>query len=83
MIDLHQKLIDSQRLEYLLHDGQDFSIRDHGIVLSCDIKVTLIKLSEPALVDSRLIPSIYLADVEPLDLLDVGVVGHKSSEGHS
>ena len=79
MVDLNQKAIDSQSFENLLHDGQYVCIGDHRIILSSNVVVTLIKLSIAAFGNGGLIPPVDLTDMEPLDLLDVGVVGHEAS----
>jgi hypothetical protein len=66
-----------------LHDGKDLCIRDHTIVVTSNIKVTLIELSKPSFGNRRLVSPINFPDVESLNLLDVGVHAHESSKGHS
>jgi len=83
MINFDQKLINTQRFQYFLHNGQNLSIRDHLIILAGYIKITLIELTEATFGDSRLISSVYFAYVESLYFLYVAVIGHISGKRHS
>lgn len=83
MVNLHHKLIHAHSLQYLLHDGQNFGIRNHKIVLSRNVEIALVKLSKSAFVHGGLVPSINLPDMESLNLLNISIISHESCEGHS
>lgn len=65
----------------LLHDCEDLSVGDHRVILASNVEVTLVELSEPSFGCGWLVSPVYFANVEPLDLFDVCVHGHKPGEG--
>jgi len=68
VIHLHLEVTDFKSLEDLLNNGEHFSVRDHHSVVSSDIEIALIELSEAAFAHLRLITSVDLSNVEALDL---------------
>ena len=83
MVNFDQEAIHSHGFQNFLHDSQDFRVRDHGVIFASDVEIALVKLSESALVDCGLIPSINFSNMESLYFLDIGVVGHEPGEGNS
>lgn len=83
MVDLNNEVLDVQSLQNLLHNRNDFGIWNHRIILSSDIQITLVKLSESSFSHDRLVPPVYLADVESFNFLYVRIVCHESSKWNS
>ena len=83
MVDLDRELVDAQLMEDFLHDCEDLSVRDHRVIFTSDVEVTLVELSEPSPACGRLVSPVNLTNVEPLDLLDVSVHAHEPGEGDS
>ena len=81
MVDLNLEFADIKRSENLADDGEHLGIRDHERIITCNVKVALVELSEPAFVHLWLVSPIDLGHVESLDLLDP-LCGHVPGEGH-
>jgi hypothetical protein len=68
MIHLNLEVADVKSLENLLNNGEHLSVRDHQRVVSSDIEIALVELSETAFAHLRLITSVDLSNVEALYL---------------
>lgn len=72
-----------QAIQHLRGDPQDFRVRKHGIVDTCNIEIALIKLPHAALGHCRLVTAIYFGDVVTFDGLDRRVHSKPASKGDS
>ena len=81
MVDFDDKVTDFHSFQYVLDDFDAFGVRYHRIVLASDIEITLVKFPVSALTDRRVVSSVHLGDLVPLDIHDF-VHGHVPCKWH-
>ena len=67
VIDLDLECANLKVSEDLDHHSEDLGIRDHGGIVTCDVEVALVELSEATFAHLWLITSVHLCNVESLD----------------
>lgn len=63
-----------------LHDSKYFSIRNHAIIVACDVKIALIKLTKPPFCDCWLISSVNFTNMKSFNFFNVSIHGHEPSK---
>ena len=81
MIDLDHELADFKSFEDFADDREYLRIGDHESIVSSNIEIALIELSESTLIHLRLITSINFGNMEALNLLNA-LGSNVTSERH-
>lgn len=66
-----------------MENWKNLSIRNHCVIFSSNIKITLVELSVSSFCHCWLVSSIYLTDVKSFNFLNVSVHSHEPCKRHS
>mmetsp|Transcript_43604 Transcript_43604/g.113582 ORF Transcript_43604/g.113582 Transcript_43604/m.113582 type:complete len:302 (+) Transcript_43604:1330-2235(+) len=81
VIDLHLVRADGHTLENLAHHREHLRIGNHHTIVSSNIQIALIKLSEPSSAHRRVVTAVHASDVVAFDGGDA-IHRDKTSERH-
>lgn len=82
MVYLDLVILNAQSLKNFLHYGQDLSIGNHPVIDSCNVKITLIKLSVSTFGHNRLISPVNFSNVKSFYFWNVCIHTHVSTKRH-